>query len=110
MNHSNNQGSQLEFLCDKCGSGFMSRFVTNKVGMAAGVLHAAGSLFGGIFGQAASAGGQVKEMMRGSARDEAFAAAVEGVANSGPAPLRKLQTGRRSATWSDSGLLPSPRT
>jgi uncharacterized OB-fold protein len=45
--------------------------------MAAGVLHAAGSLFGGIFGQAAGAGDQVRDMMRGGARDEAFAQAVE---------------------------------
>lgn len=55
----------------------MTRFVPNKLGMAASALHAAGSLFGGIFGQAASAGDQVKDMMRGTARDEAFAQAVE---------------------------------
>lgn len=75
--HSSTNGFQFEFLCDKCGNGHMSRFVPNKAGMAAGVLHAAGSLFGGVFGQAASAGDHLKDLMRGGARDEAFAAAVE---------------------------------
>ncbi|MEI6209019.1 MAG: zinc ribbon domain-containing protein [Desulfuromonadales bacterium] len=75
--HSNNQGFQFEFLCDKCGNGYMSRFATNKMGVATGLLHAAGSFFGGAFGQAANAGDQLKDMMRGSARDDAFASAVE---------------------------------
>lgn len=75
--HSNNQGFQFEFNCDKCGNGHMTRFVPNKMGMATSFLHAAGSMFGGAFGSAASAGDQLKDMMRGSARDEAFAQAVE---------------------------------
>lgn len=74
--HSNNTGFQFEFMCDKCGNGYMSRFIPSKAGMAAGMLHAAGSLLGGVFGHAASAGDQVREMMRGSARDDAFAEAV----------------------------------
>lgn len=74
--HSNNQGFQFEFLCDKCGNGFMSHYLANKAGMAAGVLHAASGFFGGVFGQAAQAGDHLKDMMRGSARDEAFASAV----------------------------------
>jgi hypothetical protein len=37
----------------------------------------AGSIFGGIFGRAASAGDHVKDAFRGKQRDEAFARAVE---------------------------------
>jgi hypothetical protein len=74
--HSNDQGFQFEFFCDKCGNGHMSRFVVNKMGMAAGLLRAAGSLFGGALGRAGYAGDQVKDVFRGGAWDEAFAATV----------------------------------
>jgi len=75
--HSNEQGAQFEFFCDKCGSGRMSEFVPNKLGMAAGFLRAAGTIFGGRVAQMGQAGSQVKDMLRGKARDEAFAKAVE---------------------------------
>ncbi len=75
--HSNAQGFQFEFHCDKCGNGFMSQFVANKMGMATSLLRAAGSLFGGALGQAANAGGHVQDVFRGQARDAAFAQAVE---------------------------------
>ena len=75
--HSNEQGAQFEFFCDKCGSGRMSEFVPNKLGMAAGLLRAAGTIFGGRVAQMGQAGTQVKDMLRGKARDEAFARAVE---------------------------------
>lgn len=74
--HSNDQGFQFEFFCDKCGNGFMSRFIPNKLGIAAGLLRAAGSLFGGALGQAGYAGDQVKDVFRGQAWDDAFAEAV----------------------------------
>ena len=44
--HSNDQGFQFEFHCDKCNNGYMSTFVASKVGMATGMLRAASSLFG----------------------------------------------------------------
>src|SRR5258706_3837106 len=75
--HSNEQGAQFESFCDKCGSGRMSEFVPNKLGMAAGFLRAAGTIFGGRVAQMGQAGSQVKDMLRGKARDEAFARAVE---------------------------------
>ena len=75
--HSNEQGSQFEFFCDKCGSGRMSEFVPSKLGIAAGLFSAAGNLLGGRMGQMASAGSQVKDIFRGKARDAAFAKAVE---------------------------------
>jgi len=75
--HSNDQGFQFEFFCDKCGNGHMSRFIPNKLGIAAGLLRAAGSLFGGALGRAGYAGDQVKDVLRGTAWDDAFATAVE---------------------------------
>ncbi|HET6439101.1 MAG TPA: zinc ribbon domain-containing protein [Anaeromyxobacter sp.] len=74
---SNDQGFQFEFFCDKCGNGFMSRFIPSTMGVAAGILRAAGSLFGGALGRAGWAGDQVKDVFRGKAWDDAFAQAVE---------------------------------
>ena len=74
---SNDQGFQFEFFCDKCGNGFVSRFQLSTMGMAAGILKAAGSIFGGALGRAGWAGDQVKDVFRGKAWDEAFAKAVE---------------------------------
>lgn len=75
--HSNNEGYQFEFHCDKCGSGYRSTYVANKLGMASGFLSAAADLFGsGALGSVANAGNQLKDNLRGKAWDEAFANAV----------------------------------
>lgn len=74
--HSNNQGFQFEFHCDKCGNGFMTHFQTSAVGVATGFLRAAADIFGGVLGNVASAGDHVKDTLRGKARDEAFEKAV----------------------------------
>jgi hypothetical protein len=74
---SNEQGSQFEFFCDKCGSGRMSEFVPNKLGMMTGLLRAAGTVLGGRVAQAGSASSQVKDMFRGKAWDQAFTKSVE---------------------------------
>ncbi|HUB08319.1 MAG TPA: zinc ribbon domain-containing protein [Myxococcales bacterium] len=73
--HSNNEGYQFEFFCDKCGNGYRSSWVANKGGIAADILGAASSLFGG-FGGAAAASTRVKDMLRGPAWDAAYAAAI----------------------------------
>ena len=75
--HSNDSGFQFEFHCDHCHNGFMTTFQTNKLSMAGGFLRAAGSLFGGVLGSAASATDHVKDSLRGGARDEAFNKAVQ---------------------------------
>ena len=76
--HSNDTGFQFEFHCDKCGNGHMSTFVANKVGIAGGFLRAAASFFGGgSLAGAANAAQHVKDTLRGSAWDSAFAAAVD---------------------------------
>lgn len=75
--HSNQQGYQFEFHCDKCGNGYMSSFQPSKVGMAGGFLRAASGFFGGgALGEMASAGDYLRDATRGQARDAAFAHAV----------------------------------
>src|SRR3954447_17130490 len=76
--HSNDNGFQFEFHCDKCGNGHMSSFVASKIGVATGFLRAASSLFGGsnLLNNVANAGQYAKDSVRGKARDDAFAAAV----------------------------------
>ena len=70
--HSNATGFQFEFFCDKCGNGYRSSFQVSKLGLAAGLLRAAGSLFGGALSSAGSGADQVKDVLRGQAWDEAF--------------------------------------
>lgn len=75
--HSNGTGFQFEFHCDHCGSGYRSSFSTNKLGVAAGLLSAAGSLFGGAFSNAGWGANEVKDTFRGEAWDRAFAEAIQ---------------------------------
>jgi hypothetical protein len=74
---SNSSGYQFEFVCDKCGSGFLSTFQPSKAGIAGGFLRAAGGLFGGRLSQIAAASDQLKDALRGPAWDAAFRTAVE---------------------------------
>ena len=77
--HSNENGFQFEFHCDKCGNGYMTSFQPSKVGMAGGFLRAASSLFGGAgaLDRIAGAGDYLRDSTRSQARDAAFARAVE---------------------------------
>lgn len=75
--HSNAQGFQFEFFCDKCGNGVMSRYHPSTLGMASGVLKAAGAVFGGVLGRVAHGTDHLKDSYRSKARDEAFGKAVE---------------------------------
>jgi len=75
--HSNDNGFQFEFCCDKCGNGFRSEFKTNTLGMAASVLKAAGSIFGGSVRSAGWGADHVKDAFRGPAWDDAFKEAIE---------------------------------
>jgi hypothetical protein len=74
---STNQGFQFEFNCDRCGTGYRTRFQPSTVGMITGTLDAANSLFGGIFGQAANLGERARSATWEKAHDEAFIAAME---------------------------------
>lgn len=74
---STSKGFQFEFYCDRCGSGYRTRFKPSVTGTVAGVLDAAGGLFGGLFSRAADVGERVRSASWEKAHDDAFAAAVE---------------------------------
>jgi len=73
---STDRGYQFKFYCDHCGNGYMSSFQASMLGMASGLLNAAGSIFGGIFGQAGNSAYQVQQAIGGKAHDDALKAAV----------------------------------
>ncbi len=74
---STDKGYQFKFFCEKCGNGYMSTFRMNKFGMAESALQAAGSIFGGIFGRAASGAYDIQRAVGGPAHDAALREAVE---------------------------------
>ena len=45
--HSTDKGFQFEFICDRCGNGFMSEFKSSVAGLASSALRTAGDIFGG---------------------------------------------------------------
>lgn len=75
--HCTQQGFQFEFYCDRCGSGFRTRFKPSALSTVTNVLDAAGSLFGGIFGSAANIGQRARSATWEKAHDEAFTDAME---------------------------------
>jgi membrane protease subunit (stomatin/prohibitin family) len=74
---SSERGYQFKFLCDKCGNGYLSKFVPSTMGVVGGFARAAGDLLGGIFGRAADSSEQLRQMAQGKAHDEELAKAVE---------------------------------
>src|SRR4029078_374934 len=51
---STDRGYQFRFHCDNCGHGHLSEYEASVMGTAAGLLQAAGTLFGGMLGSAGS--------------------------------------------------------
>jgi len=74
---STERGFQFEFNCDRCGTGYRSRFQPFGVGTVASALDAASSLFGGVFNSAADVGERVRSAAWEKAHDEAFVKAME---------------------------------
>jgi membrane protease subunit (stomatin/prohibitin family) len=74
---STDQGFQFEFRCDRCGTGYRSRFMPSAVGTVSTALGAASSLLGGVFGKAADIGERARSATWEKAHDEAFIKAVE---------------------------------
>jgi len=74
---STDQGFQFEFYCDRCGSGFRTRFQASTLGTVSGALDTASSLFGGIFNRAADLGERVRSASWEKAHDDAFSRAME---------------------------------
>lgn len=74
---STDQGFQFKFYCDRCGNGYMSSFQSNPLGMAGGLLRAAGGMFGGLLGSAGNSAYEVQRAVGGPQHDAALKAAVE---------------------------------
>lgn len=74
---STDQGFQFEFYCDRCGSGYRTRFQSSTLGAVSGALDTASSLFGGIFNRAADLGERVRSSSWEKAHDDAFVRAME---------------------------------
>jgi len=74
---STNQGFQFEFFCDRCGSGYRTRFKPSVTGTVSGVMDAANSLLGGLFGQAAALSERVRSATWEKAHDAAFTEAMQ---------------------------------
>lgn len=73
---STNRGFQFEFFCDRCGSGFRTRFKGMKGGLITDALDSASGLFGGFLSSAASIGDKVRTVAWEKGHDEAFTEAV----------------------------------
>jgi len=74
---STNQGFQFEFYCDRCGTGYRTRFHASALGTMSSALDAANGLFGGIFGRAADLGERARTAAWEKAHDDAFVDAME---------------------------------
>jgi membrane protease subunit (stomatin/prohibitin family) len=69
-------GFQFEFFCDRCGSGFRTRFKTWKLGAISNVAESVGDIFGGFLGRATDVGDKVKSAAWEKAHDSAYEEAV----------------------------------
>lgn len=74
--HCTDKGFQFEFHCNRCGTGYRTRFKASVTGAVTSVLGAVGSVFGGVFGTAADLGERARSATWQKARDEAFVDAV----------------------------------
>lgn len=73
---SDDNGFQFEFHCDRCGSGYRTRYEAWATGTVSNILDGASSLFGGLFGQAADVSERVRSAQWSTARDDAMERAV----------------------------------
>jgi hypothetical protein len=89
---SSQRGYQFQFFCRKCGNGYMSTFVPNKLNAVASAANVAASLFGGIFGRAAQSASMLQSSVAGPQHDSALDAAVQEIS-----PLFKQCT--RCGSW-----------
>ncbi len=76
---STNNGFQYEFTCNRCGSGYRTRFDAWSLGTASQALEGASSLFGGILGRAADAAERARSAAWEKAHDKAFESAAKEV-------------------------------
>jgi hypothetical protein len=78
---SNQNGYQFEFVCERCGNGYRSPFISDKKEMGRGLLRSAGNLFGGKIREFSSAAEswQYDRATNSPAKDRAMRHAVEAV-------------------------------
>lgn len=74
---STDRGYQFKFRCEKCGNGYMSTFKMSTLGVASSAMRAAGNIFGGIFGSAASSTYEIQRAVGGPAHDAALKEAAD---------------------------------
>jgi len=74
---STNQGFQFEFFCDRCGTGYRTRFKTSITGTASNLLDTASSFFGGFLGKASDISERVRSATWEKAHDDAFSEAMQ---------------------------------
>lgn len=76
---SNYEGYQFEFHCERCGNGYRSAFVRDKMEMGRGALRAVGSFFGGKIQDLSRSAEQwqVNRSTNSPAKDKALTAAVQ---------------------------------
>lgn len=73
---STDHGFQFKFHCNRCGNGYMSSFVPNKLGSAGDILRAAGGLFGGVLGNLGNTAYDIQRAVGGPEHDHALQAAI----------------------------------
>jgi len=69
---STDRGFQWEFNCQRCNSGYRSKFEASATGLVSEALDVASGLFGGILGNIASASDRVHSVAWERAHDQAF--------------------------------------
>ena len=74
---SSQRGYQFQFFCRKCGNGYMSTFVPNRMSGVANAANVAAQLFGGIFGRAAQSANVLQSYVAGPQHDTALDDAVK---------------------------------
>ncbi len=74
---STDKGFQFEFYCDRCGTGYRTRFRQFTLGTVSSALDAASGLFGGILGRAADLSERARSATWEKAHDDAFVAAMQ---------------------------------
>jgi len=74
---STDNGFQFEFICDRCGNGYRTRFKEMTVGKVADILDTASSIFGGVFDTAADLGERARSAQWQEAQEKALEEAIE---------------------------------